>query len=162
MATSKHLLLVDDDTTLSEMYAERLKKAGYQVTLAHDGEAGLAASKTHPDLILLDIMMPKMNGLDTLKAIKADPATADIPVVLLTALIQEMEKHKGVTEGAAGYLVKSEIMPGELIEKIEEIMAAKPTQATPSQANEAAGQPVSPQSPTPPQSASPESPSTQG
>lgn len=153
MANGKHLLLVDDDMTLSEMYAERLKQAGYEVTLAHDGEAGLAAAKTHPDLILLDIMMPKMNGLDVLKAIKDDPATASIPVVLLTALIQEMEKHKGVTTGAAGYFVKSEIMPGDLIEKIEAILKSSGNPAQPSgPAPATPAQSTSPQSTPPAQS----------
>lgn len=116
------ILLVDDDMVLSEMYAERLRGAGYQVIVAHDGEAGLAeATAKLPNLVLLDIMMPKMNGLDTLKALKADPRTADIPVVLLTALIQELDKVKGITSGAQEYLVKSEVMPGELIERIARI-----------------------------------------
>lgn len=122
MASGQHILLVDDDLTLSEMYAERLKAAGYLVSLAHDGQAGLAEAKKKPDLILLDIMMPKMNGLDVLKQIKADPQTADIPVILLTALIQEIDKAKGVTSGAVDYYVKSEVMPGELIKRIDKLL----------------------------------------
>src|SRR5687768_14676909 len=112
MAEGKRILLVDDDLTLSEMYAERLRAAGYSVTVAHDGEAGLKESKNKPDLILLDIMMPKMNGLDVLKNLQGDPETAKIPVVLLTALIQELDKAKGITSGAVDYYVKSETMPG--------------------------------------------------
>jgi DNA-binding response OmpR family regulator len=122
MANQRTILLVDDDTTLSDMYAERLRGAGYGVTIAHDGEKGLAeATAKTPDLILLDIMMPKMNGIETLKALKADPRTAAVPVVLLTALIQELDKVKGMNSGAQEYLVKSEVMPGELIERIERI-----------------------------------------
>lgn len=121
MADSKHILLVDDDITLSEMYSERLKAANYRVTVAYDGETGLdAAKKNKPDLILLDVMMPKMNGLDVLKALKADPQTSEIPVILLTALIQELAK--GITSGAVDYYVKSEVTPGDLINRIERVL----------------------------------------
>ncbi len=123
MATGKHILLVDDDIVLSEMYSERLKAAGYSVTVMHDGEAGLAEAKNKPDLILLDIMMPKMNGLDVLKRLKADPTLAKIPVILLTALIQELDKVKGIKSGAVDYYVKSEVMPGDLIKRIEKVLA---------------------------------------
>lgn len=122
---SKHILLVDDDLTLSEMYAERLKAAGYAVTVAHDGEAGLEQAKKKPDLILLDIMMPKINGLDVLKTLHADPELKDVPVILLTALIQELNQAKAITGGAVNYFVKSEVMPGDLIKYIERTLGGK-------------------------------------
>ncbi len=122
MATGKHILLVDDDIVLSEMYAERLKAAGYTVTVEHDGEAGLAQAKNKPDLILLDIMMPKMNGLDVLKQLKDDAELGKIPVILLTALIQELDRVKGIKGGAVDYYVKSEVMPGDLIKRIEKVL----------------------------------------
>ena len=126
MATGKHILLVDDDIVLSEMYAERLKASGFTVTVEHDGEAGLAAAKNKPDLILLDIMMPKMNGLDVLKQLKADATLEKIPVILLTALIQELDRVKGIKGGAVDYYVKSEVMPGDLIKRIEKVLAGEP------------------------------------
>jgi DNA-binding response OmpR family regulator len=119
---AKKLLLVDDDVTLSEMYSERLKASGFEVTVAHDGEAGLAEAKNGYDLVLLDIMMPKMNGLDVLKAIKADSKVKDTPVLMLTALIQDLDKSKGITAGAVDYFVKSEVMPGDLVKRVKEIL----------------------------------------
>lgn len=126
-ADGKHILLVDDDLTLSEMYAERLRASGYAVTVAHDGEAGLEEAKKKPDLMLLDIMMPKINGLDVLKALKADPELKNIPVILLTALIQELDKAKGISGGAVDYYVKSEVMPGDLIRHIEKVISGSGT-----------------------------------
>ncbi len=124
-AAPKTVLLVDDDITLSDMYAERLRASGYTVLVAHDGEAGLVEAKKKPDIILLDIMMPKINGLDTLKELKANPETANIPVVMLTALIQELDKVKGIAGGAVSYFVKSEVMPGELIKQVQAILGGQ-------------------------------------
>lgn len=126
MTSNQKILLVDDDLILVEMYSERLKAAGYKVEVAHDGQTCLDIVKERqPDLILLDIMMPKMNGLDVLKVLKGDPATADIPVVLLTALIQELDKVKNITRQAVEYYVKSETMPGALIKQISRILASE-------------------------------------
>lgn len=126
MPAGKHILLVDDDPMLSEMYAERLKTADYLVTVTHDGESGLAAAKEgKPDIILLDIMMPKMNGLEVLKALKEDQETEKIPVILLTALIQELDKAKGIKSGAVDYYVKSETTPGDLIKRVDEVLGGK-------------------------------------
>jgi DNA-binding response OmpR family regulator len=122
-SNGKKILLVDDDLTLAEMYSERLKSEGYQVAMAHDGTAGLAAVKAKkPDLVLLDVMMPKTNGLDVLKQIKADPEIADIKVILLTALIQEPGQINEISKQAAGYVVKSETTPGELVAKIKALL----------------------------------------
>lgn len=119
-AIPKKILIVDDDLTLVEMYSERLKVEGYDVATAHDGDAGFAAIKAKkPDLVLLDIMMPKTNGLDVLKQMKADPELAGIKVMLLTALIQERGRVSEISKQADGYVVKSETTPGELVEKIK-------------------------------------------
>lgn len=128
-AKGKRILLVDDDLTLSEMYGERLKASGYDVTVVHDGEAGLAEAQKKPDLILLDIMMPKVNGLDVLKQLKASAELRTIPVILLTALIQELDKAKGIAGGAVDYYVKSEIMPGDLLKHIEQVLKAQEEKA---------------------------------
>lgn len=124
--TFKSILLVDDDMTLREMYAERLKAEGFQVVAAKDGEEALQiATDTHPNIILLDIMMPKINGLDVLKKLKEQAETKDIPVIVLTALIQDRERMESVTRGADDYIVKSETMPGEVIAKVHALLDKK-------------------------------------
>lgn len=122
----KSVLLVDDDMTLREMYAERLKAEGFQVVAAKDGEEALQiATDSKPNIILLDIMMPKINGLDVLKKLKEQPDTKDIPVIVLTALIQDRERMESVTRGADDYVVKSETMPGEVIQKVHALIDKK-------------------------------------
>jgi DNA-binding response OmpR family regulator len=117
--SGKSILIVDDDLTLREMYVARLQAEGFSVDSAKDGEEAIQKAKDkHPNVILLDIMMPKINGLDVLKMLKTDDATKDIPVLLLTALIQDIDKAKGLSSGADDYIVKSETMPGEVIAKI--------------------------------------------
>lgn len=121
--TYKSILLVDDDLTLREMYMERLKAEGFTVEMAKDGEEALAkAADLKPNIILLDIMMPKINGLDVLKKLKDNEETKSIPVIVLTALIQDHEKMESITRGADDYIVKSETMPGDVIEKIKGIL----------------------------------------
>lgn len=124
----KTVLLVDDDMTLREMYTERLKAEGFQVITAKDGEEALQlATENKPNMILLDIMMPKLNGLDVLKKLKEQPETKDIPVMVLTALIQDRERMESVTRGADDYIVKSETMPGEVVSKVRALFEKKAT-----------------------------------
>lgn len=121
--TFKSILLVDDDLTLREMYTERLKAEGFTVETAKDGEEALAKAKDlMPNIILLDIMMPKINGLDVLKKLKQNSDTKNIPVIVLTALIQDREKMESITRGADDYIVKSETMPGDVIEKVKNLL----------------------------------------
>lgn len=123
MELYKSVLLVDDDITLREMYAERLKAEGFAVDMAKDGdEAYQKALTDRPNIILLDIMMPKVNGLDCLKKLRDTPQTKDIPVIVLTALIQDREKMESITRGADDYIVKSEMMPGEVIQKVKSVL----------------------------------------
>lgn len=126
MATSAKVLLVDDDMTLHEMYAERLKAEGYIIVSAYDGEEALDKTyKEMPDVILLDIMMPKMNGIDVMKKLREDEKTAEIPIILLTALVQEINKIKDMMKPYDQYLIKSEIMPAQVIEAIEKSLSLK-------------------------------------
>ena len=121
MAKEKTILLVDDDLTLREMYEERLKQEGYMVIGASNGEeALLKAKKESPSLIILDIMMPKLNGIDVMAKLKDDGATKEIPVIILTALVQEIDKLKDLMGEKDSYLVKSKEMPKDVIEKIAE------------------------------------------
>lgn len=118
----KSILLADDDLTLREMYSERLKAESFSVEMAQDGEeAYRKAVDGKPNIILLDIMMPKMNGLDVLKRLKETPETKDIPVIVLTALIQDQERMESLKRGADDYIVKSESMPGDVIAKIHSV-----------------------------------------
>jgi CheY-like chemotaxis protein len=144
------VLIVDDDQTLCDMYAERLKAEGFEVAVAHNGEEGTAkAIEFMPDVILLDIMMPKVNGFNTLEILKSTEQTKNIPVFLLTALIQEENKRRGIQSGAEDYIIKSETMPGAIIEKIKAVIKKK---ANPQESqDQQVASSVSPTSPTPPQ-----------
>jgi two-component system alkaline phosphatase synthesis response regulator PhoP len=115
----KTILLADDDTVICEMYRERMLAAGFNVVEAHDGEEAIDQAKTHhPDLILLDIMMPKINGLDALSELKRDEETKHTPVIILTALPSEAEKVKQITTDFVDYVVKANTTPGDVVDKI--------------------------------------------
>ena len=115
----KSVLLADDDLTLSEMYSVRLKAEGFNVIVARDGQEALDKTKeSHPNVILLDVMMPKYSGIEVLKKLKADPDTKDIPVLILTALVQDKQKMDSMASGADDYIVKSESMPGDVVAKV--------------------------------------------
>jgi len=117
------ILIVDDDMTLRELYEERMKREGYVIVSASDGEEAIKkVQEEKPDLILLDIMMPKINGIDVMKMLREKEATADIPIILFTALVQEIGKVKEMMKPFDEYLVKSEIMPKDVIGKIEECL----------------------------------------
>ena len=107
MAVNTKVLLVDDSKFLRMANEHALSKAGYQVSTAADGEEALrVANDQLPDIILLDMMLPKISGPEVLKALKANPATKDIPVIVLTSLSQKNEE-KLLHEGAAAYFEKS-------------------------------------------------------
>ncbi len=117
------ILLVEDDTFLAGMYVTKLELEDFQVTLAADGEAGLEkAREVKPDIILLDIILPKMSGFDVLKDLKDDPATKEIPVIMLTNLGQPEDVQKGLDLGAQDYLVKAHFMPAEVVKKVKELV----------------------------------------
>lgn len=120
------ILAVDDDETLLGMYKERLEESGYHVVTATGGQEAIEKlNQFKPNCILLDIMMPKISGYDVLSAVRANENTRNIPVIMLTALVQDTHKQKSISEGADDYLIKSEVMPGEVITKIEEAIAKK-------------------------------------
>lgn len=122
----KVILLVDDDLTLREMYEERLKAEGFEIIQAVNGEEAMQkARESKPNVILLDIMMPKVNGFDVLKELKANADLKDIPVIILTALIQDVDRDQGKKLGAVDYIIKSETMPGEVIAKIKSALGQR-------------------------------------
>jgi len=114
------ILLAEDDIILAELYTDRLRQEGFTVIHVSNGEDALkAVRETPPHLIILDVMMPKMNGLDVLKALKEDPETNHIPVIIVTALVQEIEKVNKMMNPADAYIVKSEVLPAEIIEEVK-------------------------------------------
>lgn len=114
------ILLAEDDVVLMEMYKERLRAEGYNVALAKDGEEALQlVEEAQPQLIILDIMMPKMNGVDVLKHLKQNEETKNIPVIIATALVQDMTEIKKWLGAHDTYLIKSEVMPGDIIEIVK-------------------------------------------
>lgn len=118
------LLIVEDDPLMSRMYQKIFKFEGYQVDIAGDGEEGLVKVKQgKPSLILLDIMMPKMNGMQVLERLKSDPMTKSIPVVVLTNLAGQQDAEKALSLGAVKYIVKSEYEPKQVANMVKEILA---------------------------------------
>lgn len=121
MPNKKAILLVEDDEFLAELYATKLNLEGFKVALASDGDRGLKALKeSKPDLVLLDIILPKMDGFELLKKMKADKNLKDVPVILLTNLSQKDEVKKGLELGANDYLIKAHFMPSEVVKKIKQ------------------------------------------
>ena len=125
MDEKNKILLIEDDPMIVRMYQRKFEKEGFQVTLAFNGEEGIEAlKKEKPDIILLDIMMPKMNGIETLKAVKADPNLKDIPIVMLTNLGDRPEDVERCKElGAIDYWVKANISLKDVVEKIKKIIS---------------------------------------
>src|SRR3989337_4566497 len=115
------ILLIEDDHFVSELYQRVLvKKGGFLVHTALDGEKGLRMAKTNPTLILLDVMLPRMNGIDVLKKLKSDTSTQHIPVILLTNLEQETVIHEALKIGATDYLMKNRVPPYELVSYVKD------------------------------------------
>ncbi len=123
---SKRVLLVEDDEMLHTMYTQKFTREGYEVLSAYDGAEGVkVAQEQHPDIILLDIIMPKMDGFAALKKLKKDEATSSIPVILLTNLGQEEDIRKGRELGAVDYFIKANHTPQEVVEKVKEVLGEK-------------------------------------
>lgn len=123
MAKTK-ILLVEDDTVLAKVIYEELTDAGFETFQAYDGEAGLTmAREKKPDLILLDILLPKKNGFEVLKALRESPDTKGLSVVMLTMLGNDDDIKKGLSMGASDYIVKSQHALPEIVEKIKEFFA---------------------------------------
>lgn len=119
----KKILVIEDEVGIKELYTRVLSGAGHQVFDCEDGETGLKLAKEHlPDLILLDVMLPRLNGLEVLKALKKDAATKAIPVVLITNLGQENIILNAFKLGAQGYFLKLRITPDQLAIEIEKFL----------------------------------------
>jgi two-component system, OmpR family, phosphate regulon response regulator PhoB len=119
---SRKILLVDDDDMVRELVAATLKGGSYQLLQAADGGKGLQlARETKPDLIFLDVNMPVMDGVSVCEALKADPSTQSIAVIMLTALGQDVDKERARRAGANGYFTKP-FSPLNLLRKVDEVL----------------------------------------
>jgi len=126
MLEDKAILVVDDDYTLLQLYEERIKQEGAIVSTAQDGaEAVQKAAETRPHIILLDLMMPAMNGFEVLEKLKEDESTRNIPVIVFTALADENKRKTAMELGADDYLVKSEVLPIDVVEKIKTVISGR-------------------------------------
>lgn len=118
------ILIVEDDPLMSRMYQKIFSFEKYDVVMAHDGEEGLEKARTiKPTVILLDIMMPKLNGLQVLQKLKGDPETKKIPIIMLTNLAGESDAESALSKGAVRYIVKSEYEPKQVLNIVKEIIA---------------------------------------
>ena len=114
------ILVIEDDKFLRELIVQKLLKEGYEIAEAVDGEDGIKkVTEDNPDLILLDIILPGIDGFEVLKKIKEDKKVQHIPVVILSNLGQQDDIDKGIKLGAKDYLIKAEFTPAEIIEKVK-------------------------------------------
>ncbi len=119
----KKILIIEDDFFVRDLYDRELSREGFEIETTVDGPGGLLkAVEGKYDLILLDIMLPKMSGLDVLKTLKEKDETKDIPVVLLTNLGQDSVIREGFSLGAAGYLIKAAYTPTQIIEEVKKFL----------------------------------------
>jgi CheY-like chemotaxis protein len=119
------IVAADDDEDILRLIAFRLERSGYRVVTAHDGEEALQAVREHvPALAVLDVRMPKMDGYEVTRAIRADEATRDIPVILLTARVQDADVQRGFEAGADDY-VRKPFSPQELRSRVQAILGRR-------------------------------------
>jgi DNA-binding response OmpR family regulator len=120
MDTKKKILLVEDDTALAAVYKSRLELEGFEIREVNNGEDALSATvEFKPDLILLDAMMPKISGFDVLDILRNTPETTNIRVIMLTALSQPKDKERAESLGVDDYLVKSQVVIGDVVERVK-------------------------------------------
>ena len=120
---AKKILIVEDDKFLRELIARKLTDEGFEIIEAVDGEDGIKKIKeTKPDLILLDLILPSIDGFEVLSRVKGDESLASIPIIILSNLGQKEEVEKGLDLGAVDYLIKAHFTPGEIIEKIKNVL----------------------------------------
>lgn len=121
----KKILIIEDDKALRRVLHFRLSQEAYNVLIAEDGEAGLALVKAEmPDLVLLDLIMPKMNGFETLRRIKADEAMRNIPVIVLSNLNQDSDLAQARELGAVDFVLKTDFSMDQVVERVKRVLGA--------------------------------------
>ena len=124
MKNTKKVLIAEDDKFISEVYVTKLVSEGYEVFLAENGDKALKIAKSEvPDLILLDIFMPNMNGVEVLKKMRTDPDLKNVDVIVLTNANEKDFVKQALDEGALDYLIKSHYTPDEVVLKIKQILS---------------------------------------
>lgn len=119
----KTILFIEDESALQKTFGEILRQEGYEMTSALDGETGLRLAKEKkPDLILLDLVLPRVHGFLVLKQLKTDPETKDIPVIVITNLEGIEDVDRAIELGATTYLVKAQYTLAEVVEKIKKAL----------------------------------------
>ncbi len=123
MSNTTKILIIEDDAALVKIYKNKLQREGYNTIISLNGKNGLEmANAEKPDIILLDILLPKLNGREVLKKLKENSQTSSIPVLILSNLAEMDEVMKGLEEGAADYMIKSEHSLEEVVERIKSIL----------------------------------------
>ncbi|MCX6788721.1 MAG: response regulator [bacterium] len=123
MSDTKKILIVEDELLLGNLLKQRFEKEGIEVMLAHDGEEALNMLRsTRPDLILLDIILPKISGFELLETMAADPSIEKAPVVITSNLGQDSDVKRGQALGAVGYFVKAKISIDELVDNVKNMV----------------------------------------
>lgn len=118
--TQKTILLVEDDDNLADVYSMRLQAEGFKTVRVANGEDALqTALQVNPDLILLDVMMPKVSGFDVLDILRNTPETAEVKVIMLTALGQDADKERAQALGVNDYLVKSQVVIADVVDRVK-------------------------------------------
>lgn len=143
------ILLVEDDSNLREIYGARLEAEGYNIASANDGEEALAAAvREKPDLIISDVMMPKISGFDMLDILRSTPETKDVKVIMMTALGQDEDRQRGESLGADKYLVKSQVTLEDVVNLVHELIGTNEATANTTPVASSASSDNSPQDDT--------------
>lgn len=117
------ILIVEDDPIMQKIYSKKFQLEGFEVETAGDGEEGLSKIKSlKPDFVLMDVMLPKLNGIEALEKAKADPQTSQIPILVLSNLSTADDAETATQKGAVGYLVKSDVTPSQVVSKVKQIL----------------------------------------
>lgn len=125
------VLLIEDDPLIYRLYQKLFSLEGFEIELAENGQLGLEKLQTfHPDVLLMDIMMPTMNGIEMLTQLKADPKTKDIPVIVLTNIADMNITQMAISKGAVLCIIKSQTEPSEVINSVKGVLA-KSSQSVP-------------------------------
>ena len=121
--TQKRILFVEDDNALANVYVVRLEAEGFKIRRVNNGEDALeAALEFHPDLVLLDIMLPKLNGLDVLNIFRNTPETTELKVIILTALGQPSDVARAKELGVNEYIIKSQVVISDVVTQIRSML----------------------------------------
>src|SRR5213592_1099639 len=121
----KKMLIIEDDQIVANIYLRKFQIEGFQVELALDGEAGLAATlKSRPDIVILDLMLPRLNGVEVLKELRAEPTTRDVPVVVLSNAYMSSLVQEAWKAGANYCMIKANCTPRQLVDIVNKTMDA--------------------------------------